>query len=140
MDSRQIFFDLDDTLVNTRETIYQRIGVLLDEFQLEMNPDQVYGLLGFQDREDRLKDLVKNPSSFWKRYEQLRKEVRVSSFPGINQALKKLYSLNLSLGIITNNGREKTLEKLASAGIKSNYIREAIKNIETEEMEMIFVG
>jgi HAD superfamily hydrolase (TIGR01549 family) len=126
MDSRQIFFDLDDTLVNTRETIYKRIGVLLDQFQLETNPNQIYDLLGFQDREDSLKDLVKNPGSFWKRYEQLRKKVKVSSFPGINQTLKKLHSKKIPLGIITNNGREKTLEKLASAGIRSNLFTNGI--------------
>jgi phosphoglycolate phosphatase-like HAD superfamily hydrolase len=103
MNFRQIFFDLDDTLVNTRETIYQRIEILLDEFQLEANPDIIYNLLGFQDREDRLKDFVKNPIIFWERYEQLRKDVKVSSFYGVNKTLEKLHSRKIPLGIITNN-------------------------------------
>lgn len=126
MNSRQIFFDLDDTLVNTRETIYQRINVLLDEFQLETKSNKVYGLLGFQDREEKLRDFVKNPGDFWKRYEQLRREIRVSSFPGITDTLKKLYSKNIPLGIITNNGREKTLEKLASARVDSHLFANGI--------------
>ncbi|MFA5061306.1 MAG: HAD-IA family hydrolase [Candidatus Pacearchaeota archaeon] len=119
MDFRQIFFDLDDTLVNTRETIYKRIGILLEEFQLRTDPYKIYDLLDLKDREERLKGLVKNPADFWERYEQLRRIVRVSSISGVIPTLEELRSRNIPLGIITNNRHGKTLEKLTSAKINS---------------------
>lgn len=75
MKYNQIYCDLDDTLINTRETILKRIHILLSEFNIENIPAQmIYSLLGNVNRTETLNKYLQNPNIFWNRYEELRKE------------------------------------------------------------------
>lgn len=113
----EVFFDLDDTLVNTRQTILIRINLLLDKHSLGINSHYIYGLLRNSERESILAEKIGENTSFWDDYEVLRKDITVNTFPGANIVLESLVSKGKKIGIITNNTYSKALFKLQSAKI-----------------------
>ena len=117
MKSQIIFFDLDDTLVNTRQTILKRINLLLDKYSFDITPKYVYGLLGSSERESILARKIGEETLFWEDYETLRKNITVDSISGANTLLEILVSKRKNIGIITDNTCQKTLIKLRSAKI-----------------------
>jgi len=123
VDSTNIFFDLDDTLVTTRQTIFLRINTLVKKFSLDINPADVYGLLGNPNRREILARTIGKKIPFWEGYELLRKKIGVNSIPGVGSALEALVLEGRQLGIITNNTLKKTLEKLRLAKIDTSLFQ-----------------
>ncbi len=121
MRHEQIFFDLDDTLVNTRQTILKRISLLLDKHSFNVTPEYVYELLGDSEREAKLSKKIGGKTQFWWDYESLRKEIHVNAIAGANTLLESLASEGKKMGIITNNTCSKTLIKLQSAKINPSF-------------------
>ncbi|HJX50889.1 hypothetical protein A3K73_03210 [Candidatus Pacearchaeota archaeon RBG_13_36_9] len=123
MRSKKIYFDLDDTLVNTRETILKRIALLLGRYPLDVDSSFVYNLLGNPEREQLLSKNKLLSQSFWSAYERLRKDITPDSFPRAKEILEGLVSEGKTIGIITNNTCLKTLEKLRAARISPSLFR-----------------
>jgi len=117
MKSQIIFFDLDDTLVNTRQTILRRINLLLDKYPFDITSQYIYRLLGSSERESILARKIGEKTLFWDDYEALRKNITVDSISGANTLLETLVSKRKNIGIITDNTCQKTLIKLQSAKI-----------------------
>jgi HAD superfamily hydrolase (TIGR01549 family) len=117
MESKIFYFDLDDTLVNTRETIFKRIGVLLNRFSLKEDPQLIYDILDNENREILLRKKIEESSIFWQEYEKLRIEFVVQSMKGTKKVLESLILMGAEIGIITNNSHSKALNKLRYAGL-----------------------
>jgi len=126
MKSQNIYFDLDDTLINTRDTILKRINLLLEKYPLGIDSTFVYKLLVNPRREHLLSGDKKMSRDFWSGYERLRKIITATPIPGAKETLEFLSSKGNKLGIITNNICSKTLEKLQYAGIDLSLFNRGI--------------
>jgi hypothetical protein len=67
----KIFFDMDDTLVNTRQTILKRIGFAKKKYSITQNSSYIYSILRDSERNEKLYSLIgERGNLFLKEYER----------------------------------------------------------------------
>jgi phosphoglycolate phosphatase-like HAD superfamily hydrolase len=126
MSLQKIFFDLDDTLINTRDTLFRRINALSNEFKPNTSPKMVYHILKYYpEKNDELNGYIRDSEEFWKKYRDISKKIQVSSISGTEDVLNKLSEDN-DLGIITNNNLRIVFQRLDSSGIDLSLFSEGI--------------
>ncbi len=109
-----LLFDMDDTLVNTSETIMKRIDWLIKTYSL--NPSDriyIYNLLSNPDRVAILSDKYAFAENVFVDYEKLRKIIVVSPLANIRSLFDDIRAKNINVGILTNTEYEKTKFKLS---------------------------
>jgi phosphoglycolate phosphatase-like HAD superfamily hydrolase len=116
-----IFFDLDDTLVNSSETILKRISILLNLYPVKEGAFYLFNLLSDPNREEILSKKYTFSKRLWQDYENLRREIKVKPIGNLQIKLNLLVSEGLNLGILTQNSYKSTISKLKQCDLFESF-------------------
>lgn len=119
-----VLFDLDGTVANTNELIYESFRRLFyDKMKLEVEDAEIYGLFGEPLENSLLKytedtrDLV----SYFRSFNESNHDEMIRPFEGVEEALKMLKDLGLKLGIVTSKREGMARRSLEVLGLTEYF-------------------
>lgn len=158
---RTVLFDLDGTLLDTRESIMRAFAFALGQFGVPIAPETLAEHFGRPIR-DAYQRLV--PSIEPERLMEAHREHQtqhmhlVAPFPGVEQTLSDLRKRNCTLGVVTNRMRRSAEAYLAHTALADHFetlvawedvenkkphpegIRKALATLDAQPSDTLFVG
>lgn len=116
--NENIIFDLDDTLINTSSTIFQRIFLLFQDYNIQEGAMYVYNLLQEPKRVKIMAERYDFAEQFWHDYEKLRSSIRPAPIGNLKGKLESFLRKGYNMGILTRARTNKVKEFLKNAMIK----------------------
>jgi len=120
---RCVLFDLDGTTIDTNELIIESLQhVMLHHCGKTLTRDMIIPRMGgtltdqlryFSGRED-----VADLAAAYRAYQYERYGDRVTLFPGVLEAVRRLSGAGLKIGVVTNKSRESTARTLDMCGLR----------------------
>lgn len=127
LSNKLVLFDLDGTLVDTKNQIFQAVKSTRTFFNYEqVRPNTIWKLVGL-DANELFADLKLNKTEVFSAVEQFRKNLialplsRDNLFPKTKQLLIELISRNCRLGIVTNKPKYLALRVLQETEIQDFF-------------------
>ena len=115
-----VFFDLDGTVANTNELIYQSFKrMFTDKMQMEVEDAEIYSLFGEPLTTSLLKyqEDITDIMDYCRAYNAEHHDAMVTSFEGVEEALKALKENGLKLGIVTSKREAMARRSLSCLGL-----------------------
>lgn len=114
---KAILFDLDGTLVNTNQLIFNSFQQAFKELLKDrvLSNEEIIDCIGPTLEQTGEKYYPQDPSSFvkcYRHYYQINHDEMIEIFPGIIQMLESLKQLELRLVIVTSKKRDMTIKAL----------------------------
>jgi len=119
-----VLFDLDGTVANTNELIYESFRRLFDDkMMIEVSDQEIYSLFG-EPLENSLKKYSKNAEEllpFFREFNELNHDRMIQSFTGVEEALIMLKAQGLKLGIVTSKRERMARRSLEMLGLSDYF-------------------
>ncbi|MFH5835450.1 pyrophosphatase PpaX [Proteiniclasticum sp. C24MP] len=119
-----VLFDLDGTVANTNELIYESFRRLFyDKMKLEVPDEEIYSLFG-EPLENSLKKYTKSPQEllpFFREFNESNHDRMIRSFEGVEEALIMLKEKGLKLGIVTSKRAGMARRSLEALGLTDYF-------------------
>ncbi len=115
-----VFFDLDGTVANTNELIYQSFKrMFTDKMKMEVEDAEIYSLFGEPLTTSLLKyqEDITDIMDYYRAYNVEHHDAMVTSFVGVEEALKALKENGLKLGIVTSKREAMARRSLSCLGL-----------------------
>ena len=115
-----VFFDMDGTVANTNELIYQSFKrMFTDKMQIEVEDAEIYSLFGEPLTTSLLKyqEDITDIMDYYRTYNAEHHDAMVTSFVGVEEALKALKENGLKLGIVTSKREAMARRSLSCLGL-----------------------
>lgn len=114
---KAILFDLDGTLLNTNNLIFNSFRQAFEELLLDrqLSDEEIIDCIGPTLQQTGQKYYPQNPEQFvdcYRRYYQMNHDEMIEVFPGVIQMLEDLKALGLKLVIVTSKKRDMTIKGL----------------------------
>lgn len=115
-----VFFDLDGTVANTNELIYQSFKrMFTDKLKMDVEDAEIYSLFGEPLTTSLLKyqDDVTDIMDYYRTYNDQHHDTMITSFEGVEEALKAMRERGLKLGIVTSKRERMARRSLRCLGL-----------------------
>jgi len=130
-----VLFDLDGTVANTNELIYESFQRLFyDKMKMEVADEEIYSLFG-EPLENSLKKYAQDTSElmlFFRAFNESNHDQMIRPFEGVEEALIKLREKGLKLGIVTSKREGMARRSLKALGL-TEYFEVVITPESTEK-------
>ena len=119
---KAILFDLDGTLLNTNNLIFNSFRQAFEELLSDrtLSDDEIIDCIGPTLQQTGEKYCPENPEKFvecYRKYYQNNHDEMIEVFPGIIEMLQALKGLGLRLVIVTSKKRDMTLKAMKHTNI-----------------------
>lgn len=118
--SRKIFFDLDDTLIDTSFSIVKRLMILLDKYPVKEGLLFLHNLLPNPNRVEILASRYNFSNELWQHYEELREEIKPLPIGDVKTKLELIAS-EAEVGLLTNASQKKIDYSLKVIGVSHSF-------------------
>src|SRR5690554_1286916 len=115
-----VFFDLDGTVANTNELIYQSFKrMFTDKMNMEVEDAEIYSLFGEPLTSSLLKyqEDIEEIMAYYRAYNDAHHDEMITSFEGVEEALKGLKEKGMKLGIVTSKREKMARRSLTCLGL-----------------------
>lgn len=119
-----VLFDLDGTVANTNELIYESFRRLFyDKMKLEVGDEEIYGLFGepLENSLLRYAEDTKELSAYFRSFNESNHDEMIKPFEGVEEALKMLKSEGIKLGIVTSKREPMARRSLEVLGLTKYF-------------------
>ena len=137
-----VFFDLDGTVANTNELIYQSFKrMFTDKMKMEVEDAEIYSLFGEPLTTSLLKyqEDITDIMDYYRTYNAEHHDAMVTSFVGVEEALKAVKENGLKLGIVTSKREAMARRSLSCLGLL-DYFDVIVTPEYTEKHKPILYG
>jgi len=118
---KRVFFDLDDTLIDTSFSIFSRLTMLLEKYPVQEGLLFIYNLLSNTQREEILACRYNFSKQFWQEYEGLRNKIKPKPIGDVRGKLEKIVGSCEQVGILTNASESKISYALDVIGLSPSF-------------------
>lgn len=115
-----VLFDLDGTVANTNDLIYQSFKRMFKEkMNLEVPDEVIYGFFGepLQYSLSKYADDTKDLMAAFRAFNESNHDQMIKSFDGVKEALEMLKNENIKLGIVTSKREHMAKRSLGVLGL-----------------------
>ncbi len=115
-----VLFDLDGTVANTNELIYESFRRLFyDKMKLEVGDEEIYSLFGEPLQNSLLKyaEDTRELISYFRSFNESNHDEMIRPFEGVEEALRMLKDRGLKLGIVTSKRERMAKRSLMMLGL-----------------------
>ena len=122
-----VLFDLDGTICNTNDLIYESFKYTLKEnFNINENRDIIYSFFGepleksfsrYTKDENEVRYLV----NFYREFNEKNHDKMIKDFPRVEETLDILKEMNIKLGIVTSKRKKMAMRSLTSLNIDKYF-------------------
>lgn len=122
-----VVFDLDGTLADTSEGIYNAHRATCSALNIDLNEHSLDGIIGgslidiYQERFGLDKDAARSAVRIYREWYQKFGIHQAEIYPGIEELLVKLQSMGFFLGVATLKRQDFAVEMLSDMGIKKYF-------------------